>query len=96
MYIIPVRIFLIWLEKRRSERKRGEGCLMATITELNRENSHMRRLMRRRFTSIMKELDKKYPDMNYISEKAGKIKDDAKWIVHNKDVMTKKRLKGVM
>ena len=69
---------------------------MATITEIKRENSHMRGLMRRRFKSILKELDKKYPDMNYITEKTNKLRTDAKWIVYNKDLVVKKRLGKVM
>ena len=38
---------------------------MATITEMKRENTGMKRTMRTRFRSVMRELDKKYPDYKF-------------------------------
>lgn len=69
---------------------------MATITELKSENRHMKNLMRTRFKSIMKELDKKYPDLNYISEKTRKLNTDSYLIIMNKKNMMKDKLRRVM
>jgi len=69
---------------------------MATITEMKKENSNMKRLMRDRFRAVMKEVDKKYPDIGYIKEKTRKMNTDAFLILHNNKLITKQKLKGVV
>lgn len=69
---------------------------MATITEMKRENQHMKGLMRDRFKALMKEVDKKYPDLNYIAEKTKKMNTDAYLIILNKKNMIKQKLKKVV
>ena len=69
---------------------------MATITEMKRENSRFKGTIRDRFRSVMNELDKKIPDLGYIKEKTRKMNTDAYLIIHNKKLILKTKLRGVV
>jgi len=69
---------------------------MATITEMKRENSRFKGMIRGRFRSVMNELDKKIPDLGYIKEKTRKMNTDAYLIIHNKKLILKTKLRGVV
>lgn len=60
---------------------------MATNAQLKSEIAHIKKLMKTRYNSIMRELGKTQPDGAYVREKLDKLADDADAIMHDKHVL---------
>lgn len=69
---------------------------MERATRLANDNKAIRKDMRGKFSIIMEELDKKYPNFNRITDKLQNIMVDSKLIIRNKDSMMKSKIGKVI
>jgi len=64
---------------------------MATNAQLKSEIAHIKKLMKTRYNTIMRELGKTQPDDRYVREKLDKLADDADAIMHDKYVLGRRQ-----